>query len=185
MSDNTRVLILPGRGDSGEQHWQTHWERKNPGFIRVKQREWSNPDRAEWVETLDHAINAADTPVVLIAHSLSVSLVAHWAALHQGPVKAALLVAPSDVEAANYLPGTTGFAPIPLQVLPFRAVVVASTNDERVTPERAAFFANAWGAELRIAGAYGHLGSQSNLGDWEYGAGILRELLAEAEVAAA
>jgi len=32
MSD-TRVLILPGRGGSGPDHWQTHWEAANPGFF--------------------------------------------------------------------------------------------------------------------------------------------------------
>lgn len=184
MTTTTRVLILPGRGGSGELHWQTHWEKQNPEFIRVQQLEWSNPDRADWVAALHAAITAEDTPVVLVAHSLSVSLVAHWAATHTGPVRAALLVAPSDVEAASYPAGTTGFAPIPQQPLPFRTIVVASTNDERVSEPRARLFADAWGAELRIAGAHGHLGSQSGLGNWPYGREILRELLDDTTAAA-
>ncbi|HBK46968.1 MAG TPA: hypothetical protein DDZ67_11160, partial [Xanthomonadaceae bacterium] len=56
MTSATRVLILPGRGDSGEKHWQSVWERNDPSLLRVRQREWDNPDREEWVATLDAAI---------------------------------------------------------------------------------------------------------------------------------
>jgi len=59
-----------------------------------------------------------------------------------GRVAAAILVALSDVEASTYLPGSTGFDPIPLQKLPFRSVVVASTDDPFVALERAEFFAD-------------------------------------------
>lgn len=177
MSD-IRVLILPGRGGSGPDHWQTHWEAANPDFLRVQQREWSSPDRAEWVATLQQAIMADERPVVLVAHSLSVGLIAHWAATHSGPVIGALLVAPSDVEAAVYAPGTTGFAPMALQALPFRSIVIASTDDPRVSLARATQFAQAWGSRLDVAGACGHLGSASQLGSWDYGYARLQELLA-------
>lgn len=36
-----------------------------------------------------------------------------------GPVAGALLVAPGDVEGPNCPPGTVGFIPMPLSVLPF------------------------------------------------------------------
>ena len=176
MTTATRVLILPGRGDSGERHWQTVWERNDPSLLRVRQREWDTPDRDEWVATLDAAIRAAAAPVVLVAHSLAVSLVAHWAGRHRGQVRGALLVSPTDVERADYPPGTTGFAPIPLRRLPFDSIVVASDDDPRVTPERAEYFANAWGAELQRPGAFGHLGTASDLGEWEYGARLLARL---------
>ncbi|WP_050463788.1 RBBP9/YdeN family alpha/beta hydrolase [Herbaspirillum autotrophicum] len=175
MSD-TRVLILPGRGGSGPDHWQTHWEAANPDFLRVQQREWNSPDRAEWVATLHQAITADTRPVVLVAHSLSVGLIAHWAAGHAGPVIGALLVAPSDVEAPAYAPGTTGFAPMALQTLPFRSTVIASTDDPRVSLARATQFAQAWGSRLDIAGACGHLGSASLLGSWDYGFSRVQEL---------
>ncbi|WP_263147397.1 alpha/beta hydrolase [Pseudomonas sp. RIT-PI-AD] len=176
MTD-VRVLILPGRGNSTDQHWQTHWETRHPAYRRVQQREWQNPDRDDWVEALQAAIAEADTPVVLVAHSLSVSLVAHWASRYSGPVKAALLVAPSDVEAPDYPPGTQGFAPIPLRPLPFESVVVASTDDPKVSLARAERFAEAWGARLEIAGAKGHLGAASQLGDWPFGAALLDRLI--------
>ncbi len=177
MSD-TRVLILPGRGGSGPDHWQSHWEAAHPSFIRVQQQEWDNPDRKVWVDVLQKVIASDSTPTVLVAHSLSVSLVVHWANSYFGSsVKGALLVAPSDVEAAAYPPGTTGFAPIPLNPLPFRSIVVASTDDPRVTLDRARQFSGAWGSRLEIAGAFGHLGSASHLADWDYGYRFLQELI--------
>lgn len=179
MTD-VRVLILPGRGNSGEKHWQSHWEASNPTFRRVQQQEWHNPDRDDWVEALQAVISEDDRPVVLVAHSLSVSLVTQWAARYQGPVKAALLVAPSDVEAADYPAGTRGFIPIPLQRLPFASIVVTSTDDPKVTLARAEQFANAWGARLEIAGAHGHMGAAAELGDWPFGAALLDELIESA-----
>ncbi|WP_437883838.1 RBBP9/YdeN family alpha/beta hydrolase [Pseudomonas sp. LRF_L74] len=178
-----RVLNLPGRGDSGDKHWQTFWERSHPDYRRVIQAEWDNPDIDEWVETLHVAIVAEDSPVVLVAHSLSVSQVAHWAARHafaadyRGQVKGALLVAPSDVEHPSYPPGARGFAPIPLLRLPFASIVVASTDDVRVSVERARLFAAAWGSRLDLPGAYGHLGSAAELGDWAYGKALLQTLI--------
>lgn len=41
------VLIIPGWGDSGPTHWQTLWERANPAFRRVVQRDWEYPVRSE------------------------------------------------------------------------------------------------------------------------------------------
>lgn len=172
----TRVLILPGRGNSGEKHWQSVWEKNDPTLLRVQQREWDNPDKDEWVAALDAAIRAANAPVILVAHSLAVIAVAHWAAAHRGNVAGAVLVAASDVERADYPPGTTGFAPVPLQRLPFASIVVASDDDPRVSPERAKFFAEAWGAQPQRAGALGHMGTASDLGRWEYGLNLLARL---------
>lgn len=176
MSSQPRVLILPGRGNSGEKHWQSVWEKRDPQLRRVQQREWDNPDRRAWVAALDEAINAAASPVLLVAHSLAVVTVAHWAATHRGPVAGALLVSPTDVERPDYPAGATGFAPIPRTRLPFPSILVASDDDPRVTLERAAFFARAWGARLERAGASGHLGTAADLGDWPYGASLLDEL---------
>ncbi|MEK1939570.1 MAG: alpha/beta hydrolase [Pseudomonas sp.] len=177
MTQKTRVLTLPGRGDSGNKHWQTFWEHSYPEFRRVQQAEWDNPDIDAWVDALQAVIAESDVPVVLVAHSLSVALVAHWAARYQGPVKGALLVAPSDVDDPSYPAGATGFAPMPLQRLPFASIVVASTDDARVSLARAEVFAAAWGARLEVPGAFGHLGSQAELGDWPYGFALLQELI--------
>ncbi|MBX7184997.1 MAG: alpha/beta hydrolase [Vicinamibacteria bacterium] len=172
----TPVLILPGLYDSGPEHWQTLWERTNPGFHRVVQREWARPECAEWVATLDAAI-ARHEGAVLVAHSSACALVAHWAASHPaGRVRGALLVAPSDPEAPAYPKGPTGFSPMPLVRLGFPSIVVMSANDVYVTPERGTAFARAWGSTLLTIGDAGHINAQSGHGHWPAGLELLRRL---------
>jgi predicted alpha/beta hydrolase family esterase len=93
-----------------------------------------------------------------------------------GRVRGALLVAPSDTEAASYPAGPTGFAPMPLCRLPFPSVAVASTDDPYVTAERARAFAEAWGSKLVTIADAGHINSESGLGDWPAGFALLQEL---------
>ncbi|OCR22231.1 hypothetical protein AFK24_24230 [Pseudomonas syringae] len=185
MQTEIRVLILPGRGNSGDKHWQSFWERSHSYCRRVLQRDWENPHIDEWVETLEQAITEEDFPTILVAHSLSVAQVAHWALRHAAPpyngcVRGALLVAPSDVEDPSYPPGAIGFAPMPSMKLPFPSTVVTSTNDTRVTLARARQFATDWGSSLQVPGAFGHLGSFAELGDWPYGYSLLQALIEQA-----
>jgi predicted alpha/beta hydrolase family esterase len=173
-SDAVCVLNLPGLWNSGDAHWQSHWERAY-GYRRVLQRDWETPVRDEWVATLEAAVAGTPGPLVLTAHSLGCTLVGYWAqaTAHAARVRGALLVAPSDVEAPSYPSGTTGFLPMPRARLPFPAVVVASTDDPYVSMARAADFAAAWGARLVDAGAHGHLNSDSKLGLWPAGHALL------------
>jgi predicted alpha/beta hydrolase family esterase len=175
----TPVLILPGLYNSGPDHWQSRWESAHPEFRRVMQDDWERPSCVDWSARLDAAILA--TPgAVLVAHSSSCALVAHWVGTGgTGRVRGALLVAPSDTEAAPYPAGPTGFAPMPLARLPFPSVVVASTDDPYVTIERARTFAGAWGSRLVTVGDAGHINSQSGLGDWPAGFALLQELRGE------
>jgi predicted alpha/beta hydrolase family esterase len=170
------VLILPGLYNSGPEHWQSHWQKTHPEFHRVMQDDWERPRRADWVARLDAAIRA--TPdAVLVAHSSSCALVAHWVAGGgTGRVHGALLVAPSDPEAPSYPEGPTGFAPMPLSRLPFPTIVVASSDDQYVTQARAQLFAERWGSRLVNVGAAGHINSQSGLGDWPTGFTLLEDL---------
>jgi predicted alpha/beta hydrolase family esterase len=174
--DDASVLILPGLYNSGPDHWQSRWESAHPEFRRVLQDDWEHPRCADWVARLEAAVLA--TPgAVLVAHSSSCALVAHWAgAAESGGVRGALLVAPSDTEAASYPAGPTGFDPMPLARLPFPTIVVASTDDPYVTLERARMFADAWGSRLVTVGDAGHINGQSGLGDWPAGFALLQEL---------
>ena len=96
----------------------------------------------------------------------------------RGKVRGALLVAPSDVEAPSYPPGSVGFIPVPLVRFPFASIVVASSDDRYVTVERAAQFARAWGSELADVGVRGHINSDSGLGEWAEGQALLDGLIA-------
>ena len=78
--ESPRVLIVPGLGGSGPQHWQTRWEVLYPRHDRLVQRDWDHPERDDWLAALGAALEAAREPVVLVAHSLGCALVAHAAA---------------------------------------------------------------------------------------------------------
>jgi predicted alpha/beta hydrolase family esterase len=166
------VLILPGLGSSGPQHWQSLWEQAY-GYQRVQQANWDQPKLADWLANLERAVSApaAQGGVVLVAHSLACSLVAHFG---KGPlaarVRGALLVSPADVESRRCTPEETRcFSPIPLEPLPFPARVITSSDDPYVDRERAELFARRWGAEFVDIGRAGHINASSGLGAWPEG----------------
>lgn len=174
----TPVLVLPGLGNSGPQHWQTLWEKVLPNARRVEQADWDRPDPADWEVRLAAAVAACAAPSVLVAHSLSCAVVARWARRASGNVKAALLVAPSDVDAPDRTPDEVrAFAPLARERLPFPTIVVASRDDPYVAFERAVAFAADWGAELVDAGAAGHINTASGHGPWPQGRLLLERLL--------
>jgi predicted alpha/beta hydrolase family esterase len=183
MTDsNTRVLTIAGLWNSGPEHWQTHWERERGDAVRVQQDDWDRPKRDAWVARVEETIASCPGRIVMAAHSLGCATVAHWAAAASpetlARVAGALLVAPNDVEAPLYPEGTEGFEPMPMDALPFPSIVVASTDDEYVTIDRAREFAEAWGSRFVVAGPLGHINSASKLGMWPQGQALLEELLA-------
>ena len=172
------VLVLPGLGNSGPAHWQTLWQQDLPEARRVEQADWDRPDPVDWEARLAGAVTTCASPPVLVAHSLSCVVVARWARRRSAPVKAALLVAPSDVESLERTPEEVrGFAPVPRDPLPFRSIVVASRDDPFVAFARAEAFAASWGAEFVDAGAAGHLNTASGHGPWPEGRLLLERLL--------
>lgn len=175
----TRVLVLPGLFNSGPEHWQSHWEEGDRSFFRVMQRDWDTPRREEWVATLDAAVDAHGPHVVLVAHSTACALVAFWSAATSRKVRGALLVAPSDTEASSYPHGPTGWRPMPLNAFSFPSIVVASSDDEYCTVDRAKTFATAWGSRYVEIGPAGHINSASGLGAWPVGRSLLDDLLSQ------
>jgi len=172
------VLVLPGLGGSGPDHWQTRWERRYR-YERVQQASWEEPRCEAWVTVLKTRIERAQRPVVLVAHSLACILVARWAATTGGnKCAAALLVAPADVEDPCHTPPEThDFSPIPMQPLPFPALLLASIDDPYMTRARALALAQAWRAGFVDLGARGHLNAESDLGDWSAGHAWLEALV--------
>lgn len=175
----TTILIVPGLGDSGPEHWQSHLERSLPAARRVVMGDWDHPDLQDWMQCLEKAVQEAGTdPVVLVAHSLGCAAVAHWSREGRvGAVKGAVLVAPPDVDdQARTPPETWQFAPLPVHRLPFATVVVASRNDPYMAWERAEEIADAWGARLEDAGEAGHINTASGHGRWELGERMVRRM---------
>jgi hypothetical protein len=178
MSD-LRILLVPGGGGSGAGHWDHAWQAGDARIERVEQVDWNGGTREQWVATLARHIGTGDTPVILVAHSLGNIVLCHWAISHpRSAVRGALLVAPADVDAPWALPGSLyrEFAPVPMNRLPFPSTLVASTDDPYLSMVRAREIAAAWGSRLHVAGAHGHIGSQSGLGSWPQGRNLLDEL---------
>jgi predicted alpha/beta hydrolase family esterase len=174
MQFQSPIIIHPGLGNSGPQHWQSLWVDEF-GFTRVAQRDWDTPDRDEWIDNLNQYIT--DPPnTILVGHSLACTTIAYWAQKYSRSIKGALLVAPSDTEADTYPPGTSGFMPVPLFKLPVPSIVIVSTNDYYVTTERAQQFASAWGSEFVNIGDAGHINVASGFGKWDEGLEILKRL---------
>ena len=185
MSPCMRVLLLPGWLDSDASHWQSRWERLH-GYHRVEQSDWLWPKRGDWMARLEEVLLESDAPALLVAHSLGCHLVAAWAAhsQHRARVRAALLVAPPDIERDDMPPNLHPWRPIHRQPLPFAAVAVTSDNDPFSAPERSARIARAWGARQVGIGAAGHINGESGLGDWPAGHALLESLAAPATIEA-
>jgi predicted alpha/beta hydrolase family esterase len=179
MNTLAAVLLVPGLYNSGPEHWPSLWQGKHPEYRRLQQKDWETPRCEDWVRTLHACILQIESPVLLAGHSLACATIAHYGAQHtdsEGRVAAAFLVAPSDVEAPTYPPGSTGFNPMPLRKLPFRSVVVTSIDDPYVTVERAEFFAHSWGSRLIKIARAGHINAASGYGPWSDGEQWLAEL---------
>jgi len=152
------ILTVPGLGNSGPGHWQTAWEASLPaspnlsGCRRVDLGLWDDPHRNTWVNKLNLAIQRAEGPVILAAHSLGCMAVAWWAEYEQpgGPADGGKVIG---------------------------ALLVASRNDAYLTMAQARRLARGWASRLADAGEAGHINAQSGLGDWAFGRLLLNTLL--------
>jgi predicted alpha/beta hydrolase family esterase len=174
----SHVLILPGWRNSGPAHWQSRWEAAH-GYVRVQQHDWERPLRGDWLMQLEEAVLNCSEPAVLVAHSLGCIQVAAWAASSRNAagVRAALLVAPGDVEREAMRPLLPSWSPIERTRLPFTSILVASRDDPYCTFEKAQDLARDWGAELVDLGKAGHINADSNLGEWPGGQVLLQRLM--------
>jgi predicted alpha/beta hydrolase family esterase len=154
------------------------WGERFPHSRRVVQRDWTHPSRSAWVDAIAQEVLRAPAPVVIVAHSLGCIASVHLPREAAQRVQAALLVAPADPERRAQL---QDFAPVPFGPLPYRSIVVASTNDPYCPPRRAGAYARAWGSEfLRLADA-GHINVESGHGEWPLGFALLQSLIASCD----
>ena len=175
------LVIVPGLADSSPDHWQTRWAEQF-GAARVRQDDPEAPTTQGWAARLQEVVETTPGDLVLVGHSAGVLTIVHWARLYGGNerVRGALLVSPTDAEQADMgelAPAVLHLAPVPLDPLPFPALVVASENDPYVSFERAQVFADAWEAAFVTAGEAGHINVASGHGDWPEGEVLLSEVL--------
>lgn len=175
------LLIIPGLGDSGLNHWQSFWLQKFSNSTKVIQDNWDVPQLTEWLARLDESMQQIKKPTILVAHSLAVSLVMHWISKNSNPnIIGALLVAPADVNSPEHTPDfLRNFSPIPTQALPFPSVVIGTENDPYISLERAKELAGFWGSDFINIGQKGHINSESDLEYWEEGQEFLQQLISK------
>ncbi|MBS0426307.1 MAG: alpha/beta hydrolase [Proteobacteria bacterium] len=170
---STPVIIVPGWRDSGPGHWQSLWAERMQSARRVVQDDWVSPKRQAWVGALERLILAQDDPVVIAAHSLGCIATAHLGEAAASRIAGALLVAPADPERRAAL---SDFAPVPYARLPYRSIVVASSNDPFCPVRLAGAYARAWGSEFVRMQNAGHINVDSGHGDWPLGLALLESL---------
>jgi len=169
MSVGTPVLVLPGIGNSGPQHWQSLWELRHPTWQRVNLGNWDSPVCDDWIRSLECAVKACLSPPLLVAHSLACLLVAHWARRTPLVLAGAFLVAVPEPQSTNFPVTAKGFAPVPLVPFAFRSLVVASANDPIGSLSHARHCARSWGSSFIDIGQAGHINADSGHGKWKEG----------------
>jgi predicted alpha/beta hydrolase family esterase len=171
------VLIVPGLRDHVAEHWQTLLATKlapTRAVHTVPPLEHDKLSCAARVQAIQHALEQIDGPVILVAHSGGVIMLAHWAQQYQrANIVGALLAAPADLETPLPVGYPTwdalsdnGWLPIPRTALPFRSIVAASSNDPLAALARVEELAHDWGSECVPVGAVGHLNPASGFGEW-------------------
>ena len=175
-----RFIIVPGWRDSGPGHWQSLWAGRLDDAVRVQQDDWITPSRQAWVASIARTILLQTEPVVIVAHSLGCIATTHLPADAAARIQGALLVAPADPERRSIL---SDFAPVPARKLPYRSVLVASSNDPYCPVRLAGAYARAWGSEFVRIQNGGHINIESGHGEWPLGAALLQSLAGDVEVA--
>ena len=169
------ILIVPGIGDSGPDHWQTRWAGKLSTATRVVQENWSAPHLAAWSLRVVEAAKAATRPVVIVAHSFGVVAAVDAAGALEGTVIGGFFVAPPserviramiDAEMPGIDPSTFH---MPRRKLPFPSVLIASRDDTFSAFAESQDIAAVWGSTLTDAGESGHINTDSGHGPWPEG----------------
>jgi hypothetical protein len=174
------ILIVPGWTNSGPDHWQSRWQRNLKTARRIEQADWERPLCADWVERIVAEVARLTRPGVVVAHSCGVAAVVKAAPRLAGSrLAGAFLVAPADLGGHDLWPATHGgFAPLPLEPLPFPSRLIGSSTDPWCSVERTLALGAAWGADTTIIAGAGHIDSAAGFGPWPEGLLTFGQLLA-------
>jgi len=172
-------INVPGLGGSGDNHWQTFWEKAYPEIIRVEQKDWDNPVCDEWVEQLAKTVvRSADKPIVLIGHSLGCATIVHAVKANKlNGVVGAFLVAMPDVERADFPKECIGFSPMPRVEFGFPSLIIASENDPYISSTELKKWADILRSDFISVGEREHIGTAAKLEYWEEGHELFKEFL--------
>lgn len=188
------VLIVPGLRDHVDAHWQTllaaDLEARGRQVRTVPPMGRADLDCATKVAAIEREAQAVEGPLLIVAHSGGIVMLAHWARQTRRPVLGALLAAPPDFE--RPMPegyptveqlDASGWLPVPRERLPFPSIVAGSRNDPLADYERVADMARDWGSRLVDLGEVGHLNPASGFGPWPRAEQFIEELAAQGRTA--
>ncbi|MBI5791449.1 MAG: alpha/beta hydrolase [Rhodocyclales bacterium] len=154
------ILVVPGRGGSDADHWQTHFEHSHCNARRVEQNNWDVPDLDLWAQRIAAACREHNGSVLAVAHSFGCLALVRAVQAFGTKITGALLVAPADPER---------FA-IPAALirgrLPCPSLLIASDNDPWLRAWQARELATNWGSRYLNLGLAGHINVASGFGKW-------------------
>lgn len=169
-------LFLAGIGNSGNSHWQRHWQAGQNNCLWLEHRDWEAPQCEEWVEELQRMLQSLTRPVVIVAHSLGCLLLLEWAARHESDkILGAFLVAVPDPDSDHFPSQALRFRPADRLSAPFPLTIVASENDPYGDLAYVGRSAQRLGCAFRNLGALGHINGKSRLGQWSQGFELLQD----------
>jgi len=163
------LVLVPGLYDSGEEHWQSHWQRRFPAWRRISQRYWNQPDIDLWVDAIRRTLAQCQRPAILIGHSMGALACCALLAEPCSSVAGAMLVAPA--EPARFELEER----IPQHRLSVPSMVIASHDDPLLRLDRASHWAACWGSQLVDVGEAGHINAEAGFGPWPYGLSVLAQ----------
>ena len=102
MFNEPTILIVPGLRDQVAQHWQTLLEARlraaGQPVVSVAPMGRADLSCAQRVTAIERAAQVVEGPLVIVAHSGGVIMVAHWARQTRRSVLGALLATPPDFD---------------------------------------------------------------------------------------
>ncbi len=168
-------LFLAGVGNSGDAHWQRHWQAEHPNSLWLEHQDWDSPACEQWVAEMQALIACLQRPVVVVAHSLGCLLLLEWAARHSSDkVLGAFMVAVPDPASVNFPQSATGFRAADQLACRLRMQVITSTNDPYGDLAYVQNSARSLGCAVVSLGELGHINGQSQLGFWDHGHRLLQ-----------
>jgi predicted alpha/beta hydrolase family esterase len=164
------ILCVPGPGAPDPDHWMRRWQSRLASATLIEPGE-AAPALADWIAAIAGRVEAAERPIVFVAHGLGVHALAHAAQqMDFSRARGGFLVNPPAPAGLAALSGHGGeFARAPRAPLPFPSLLVASRDNPHGTFEDMRDLGLDWGSHVIDAGAVGHIDAASGHGPWPEG----------------
>jgi len=143
--------------------------------------DWHRPQFDAWTNNIRAAVDEAQRPAVIVAHSLGVIAAIHATYNIIGKIAGGFFVTPPSKASIEVIEAIdSAFAAEPLGILPYPSIIIASRDDPFSNYADSEALAKQIGAEISDAGSSGHINVDSGHGPWPEGllrfAGFMKAL---------